>query len=135
MSVETYKGWYAKLYKDTVEVADCRNVSFEVNRNTEVYQRIGVATPLDHAVGTYEITGSMEVTWYDNSYVQLIQDTNGKLTEFELKVQIGDVATSGKPVITLSGVVLKSVSMDITPDDPLTQKVEFVAKSISLSTL
>lgn len=129
---QVYKGWYAVLKKDGSTVADCRNISFEVNRNTEMYYGIGSSTAIDHMVGTFEITGSMEITWQDNSYVSLIQDTNGKLTSFTLEIDLG--SGSGVPYIKLNGVYIKSISMDITPDDPLTQKVEFVAQSLEVGT-
>lgn len=135
---KVYRGKDAKILIRGTEVGRAQSASVEIATNPETLWEIGSYLPTDVVLGNMEITGSIEKVTMDIPRFQLLSlavpsGSPPTLTEFDLVFRVGTEA--GAPLVSLTGCVVETGSLEIPVDGWISEAIDFRAKNITLTTV
>jgi len=125
--MSTYRGWNAKLYKDSVQIGYVKEVRIDIDHSLEYYFEAGTRVAATTIEGPINIKGKMTKAWIDKNYLSLLSGTDA-LAEFDLALNVGSSAF----ILYLYNCKFNKGAMAVPQDGLLMEDYDFLATSFAI---
>ena len=112
---------------NTVQVAEAKEISVEVDNGKQDCYVLGESTIQEFVYTLMNVSGTMSFYYVDYGF---ITDVTTHGTTKTLTLEFGTVPDY---TVTLSTVVYSDVSINFSPDEPITGELSFKAGSFSIA--
>lgn len=120
----TYKGWNAKVYKDSFPIGFVKEVRVDLDHSLEYYFEAGNRIAAKTIEGPINIKGRIAKAWVDTTYLSLLNNSD-VLETFTLALNVGN----SDMVLYLYDCKFNKGSIAVPQDGFLTEDYDFIATS------
>lgn len=114
--------------------ADIQNFSLSINPNQSLLYGLGQAKSVDAYKALMEYGGSFELPLKGTTFYDLVLGRKEDVNALKLKFSNGESGNSEKSItLTLSGVSYRSMGHGAKASDPIMERIQFAARSLSAS--